>query len=615
MRPVITSSLCAVILLSPQAHVWNDKRRMLLNIQSILRFLVIFSFLLCATWPAHAADIPSADEFPVPAFDDRFSTNWYALVRTVLPPSYSVKGNFDFQKTTNALYRASRRKNVPAKALWGMVLIVTGDSQKTKDAGVQLLRDAAGKGYVPAMMNLGYLYESGKYVHLDRTETFHWFKQAADLGVPEAELLLGGCYGYGLGVAPDPFLATKYYRLSAEQTNYVAMKSLGYHLMDGIGVEKNEAEARYWSLRAAIEGGNRRAMLNLGALDSENPADTNAMQEAVKWIKQSADLGDALAADELSYYYLTGWGGVETNAASYRYWRFKAAFLGATDAQYLMGVAYRTGDGVPKDAENSLIWYGKAAAKNHPRALYDLALHYLEQKTNRASLEMANALMLRAAQIGHREAQFQCALNCWQRDSSQDCEAGREWISKAAENGWPRAEFALFQMCFNGARPSQDCPAFAKDPLEAVKWLRRAADHGNPEAQSVLAVMLIRGTSMKQNKAKAENLLWEAAGHGFGQAQNDLGFAILNGDTASDDLVEAAMWCKLALSYSTDSNVLQHATSNLAHITARLTVEQQQEADRRAHDFQMLPAPPVEPMIKDWGKNPNYQREDGQYGH
>jgi len=410
-------------------------------------------------------------------------------------------------------------------------------------------------------------------------------------------------------------MAAKYFRLSADQTNYVAMKSLGYLLMHGYGVKTNETEAESWFKRAANEGGNRRAMYNLGVIYSLKYPDTNAMAKAFKWMQQSAELGDALAAQEVANFYYRGWGGTETNLARYHYWRLKAATVGATDSQFFMGQAYRLGDGVPKDPQTSLAWYGKAAAKNHPEALYDLALHYLEDKTNRASLQMAHEFMVRAAQMGHREAQLQCALNCFRGDFGVDCESGNQWLAKAAENGWFRAEFILFQLYYNGVAPGKDCPAYRQDKIEAIKWLRRAAAHENPQAESTLAVMLIRGLDVEPDKVAAEKLLRDVAAHGFAPAQNDLGFAILNGDIASTDPEEAAMWCKLAMLHSSDPNISKRANVNLTNALARLTGDQQQDVERRVAGFQALAIPELDPKVKDWQKNPAYQQENGQFGH
>ncbi len=431
--------------------------------RKILRGLAVSAFVLAACWLTHAASIPSEDELPTHPFDGRFSTNWYASVRSALPAGYLTNVNFNFHDATNYLCQESRQGNIAAQALWGFALIVQGSSPESTNAGLQLLRGSAEKGYVPAMLNLGYLLEGDKYVRRNYDEAFHWFSRAADAGDAEAQLQSGGCYQYGLGTTPNLAMAAKYYRLSAGQTNFVAMKSLGYLLMNGYGVETNETEAQYWLMRAAKEGGNRRAMYNLGVIYSLKYPDTNAMVEGFKWMKQGAELGDALAAQELANFYYRGWGGTETNLASYRYWRIKAAMLGATDSQFFMGQACRLGDGVPKDPETSLVWYDKAAAKNHPEALYDLALHYLEDRTNRASLQLAREFMTRAAQMGHREAQYQCALSCYRGDFGLNCESGNEWLTKAAENGWSKAEFILFQLYYNGVAPGKECPAYLQE--------------------------------------------------------------------------------------------------------------------------------------------------------
>jgi TPR repeat protein len=126
---------------------------------------------------------------------------------------------------------------------------------------------------------------------------------------------------------------------------------------------------------------------------------------------------------------------------------------------------------------------------------------------------------------------------------------------------------------------------------------------------------LIRGTSMEQDKPAAEKLLRNAAAHGYGQAQNDLGFAILSGQTSTSDLVEAAMWCQLAASGLTSSNILQRAKVNLATALSRLTADQQIEVEQRVKAFQPLAAADLDPMCRDWENNPLYVQEDGRFGH
>jgi uncharacterized protein len=583
------------------------------NTSRLGRSFLLLSMAVCwLVCRAHATY--TSDANPVPA-TEILSTNWLAAAKAALPAKY-LRKELTFQQITNLLCQESDHGNNTAQGLWGFVLVVQSRSPEAANAGLALLRSSAEKGWVPAMLQLGSLFENGTYINKDYQEAFHWFGLAADHDNPEALLELGGCYHYGLGTTQNCSMAVTCYRRSAARTNYVAMKSLGFLLMNGIGVEQDAVAAKYWFTRAAKEGGNRRAMYNLGGLASRAFPDTNSNAEAFQWFKQSADLGDALACLELAHFYFNGWGVVTTNLDTYRFWLRKAATLGATDAQYRMGAAYRLGDGVPKDVESSVAWYRKAAAKNDPRALYDLALHYHEDKTNRAATMAADDFLLRAAQGGHREAQFLCAMSCFRGDvAPRDFEGGQRWLARSAENGWPRSEFCLYQLYYNGAAPAPQCPLYPKDRAAALKWLRRAAEHQHLQAEAVWAVTLIRGIDTEQNKPDAEKLLRHAAERGWPQAQNDLGFAIQNGDTRMMDFVEAAMWCRLAATQITDPGLRRRAEVNLSHVWTLLTVDQQQEVDRRVKTFRPLAVPDADPMAKGWEKKPGYEQEDGRFGH
>jgi TPR repeat protein len=127
--------------------------------------------------------------------------------------------------------------------------------------------------------------------------------------------------------------------------------------------------------------------------------------------------------------------------------------------------------------------------------------------------------------------------------------------------------------------------------------------------------MLIQGQEVARDKAAAEKLLRNAAEHGLASAQNDLGFAILNGEFAAHDETEAAMWCQLAGEHETNPSLAARAKINLANAQSKLTPEQREEASKRAANFQPLTTPEMNPIINDWRIHPNYQQEDGHFGH
>ncbi|MGH7971803.1 MAG: tetratricopeptide repeat protein, partial [Limisphaerales bacterium] len=154
------------------------------------------------------------------------STNWFAAIKEAIPSAPSM-GESNFQSITNLLCRESRRGNIAAQGLWGFFVLVQSRAPEEAATGLQLLRNSATNGFVPAMLNLGVLFEGGEYVQRDYSEAFHWFTEAAANNNPEGLLQLGGCYHYGLGTPCNLAKAADFYRRAAELTNYVAMKSLG----------------------------------------------------------------------------------------------------------------------------------------------------------------------------------------------------------------------------------------------------------------------------------------------------------------------------------------------------------------------------------------------------
>jgi TPR repeat protein len=541
------------------------------------------------------------------------ASNWIAAVKAALP-QYATRPNLRFEQMTNYLCQESQKGNTAAEALWGMALIGQSHTSEESTNGLQLLQDSAEKGYAPAMVYLGEIYENGQYIPTNYDLAFHWLSWAAAAGDADGELQLGGCYFYGLGTTQDLAKTVQLNRLAAAQTNYVAMKSLGYELMNALGTPKDMDAATYWLTRAAKEGGNRRAMLNLGSIYEAKFPDTNAMTQAFQWYQQSAELGDALGCYELAECYRYGWG-TETNVTRYREWIYNAARLGATEAQYEMGLAYQMGDGVPMDMETALIWYRKAAAKNDPSALYNMGMYYLKI-IEHPQYRQAYDYLVRSAEAGNRAAQYECAIITFVGDiGPPDFEKGKQWLTESANNGWNPAEFNLFSFYYNGIPPAAGLPNFPQDKTEAVKWLRRAAENGNFLAQSTLAVMLIQGIGMEQDTAEADKWLRNAAEHGYAQAQNDLGFAILHGDIDSADPLEAATWCQLAKAHWTNPKTQHIIDANLSGALSQLTQSQQSEVAQRVKNFQPLPIPSPNPLVKGWNKYPTYQQEDGRFGH
>lgn len=136
-----------------------------------------------------------------------------------------------------------------------------------------------------------------------------------------------------------------------------------------------------------------------------------------------------------------------------------AAEQGSADAQYLLGQAYQTGQGVAPSFDIALGWYQRAAAQGHVAAGAELGFVLFSRGDRRAAIP---------------------------------------YIEKAAASGDPRAYYLLGTAHFNGDIVKRDWPlAFAQ--------MTRASEAGLPAAHANLAQM--EAYLLASDRAKADKVL------------------------------------------------------------------------------------------------------------
>jgi TPR repeat protein len=162
------------------------------------------------------------------------------------------------------------------------------------------------------------------------------------------------------------------WRKAADKGSSAAMVELGVAYGMGIGVARDEAQARKLFERAA-EAGNPRGVSNLAALGGGGaPADPARSREL---------LGRA----------------AETNA----------------EAQYQLGVMLSEGSGGEKDEVAARAMFEKAAAQNHPAALERMGTFTAEGRGGPKDASAAKAYYERAAALGDEDAKKALArLRC-----------------------------------------------------------------------------------------------------------------------------------------------------------------------------------------------------------
>jgi TPR repeat protein len=180
------------------------------------------------------------------------------------------------------------------------------------------------------------------------------------------------------------------------------------------------------------------------------------------------------------------------------------AQAGDAQAQYLLGVAYNRGDGVPQDYAQAALWYRRAADQGDVNAQYNLGVVYgLGQGVPQDSVQAA------------------------------------AWTRKAADQGDASAQYNLGTYYSIGQGVPQDY-------AQTVFWTRKAADQGLAEAQEGLGLLYHNGQGVPLDYAQAATWWRKAAEQGLADAQYELGLLCFMGRGVPQDNAESYFWLDLA---------------------------------------------------------------------
>ena len=252
---------------------------------------------------------------------------------------------------------------------------------------------------------------------------------------------------------------------------------------------------------------------------------------------------------------------------------------GDADAQYIRGLMYATGLGVPQDDAEAVRWYRLAAEQGLAGAQYNLGFMYGQGRGVPQDDAEAVRWYRLAAEQGNTDAQsnlgFRYATGLGV--PQDDAEAVR-WYRRAAEQGDAYAQDGLGLMYGQGRGVPQD-------DAEAVRWFRLAAEQGNTGAQFYLGVAYANGEGVPQDDAEAVRWYRQAAEQGNTGAQFYLGLSYGQGRGVPQDDVTAHMWLNLAASRSTGED-RERAVKARDAVAERLTPEGRSEAQRLAREWQ-----------------------------
>lgn len=265
----------------------------------------------------------------------------------------------------------------------------------------------------------------------------------------------------------------------------------------------------------------------------------------------------------------------------------KTANSGNAHAQYVLGILYQHGRGVPQDGRKAVEWYMKAADRGETAAANNLGYLYYTGKAG-VPVDYSRAFhwYLKAVQTDQSDSWRNSVA--WSnlgnmyflgRGVGKDDAKAADCFRNGAEKGNPFAQSNLGYLYEHGLGVKQDL-------AQAKQWYEKAAKQGYPFAERNLAVMYETGQGTMRDYSEALKWYTDAAQHGSSFAQYKLGRIYERALGVPRDLVEAYKWYTLASAQGDKG-----ADENMKRLQTVLSPPQIDDAKKRAAAFAPVKAP------------------------
>ena len=319
-------------------------------------------------------------------------------------------------------------------------------------------------------------------------EEFSAVKAKAEAGDAQAQYVLGMAYRDGNGVLENDELAVRWYRKAAEQGNASAQNALGVVYGLGRGVEKDPAEAVRWYRQAAKQG-NDAAMFNLGASYYNGQGVPTDLVQAYAWFVSAEHAGNAPAKEAVT--------------------RMKSELKFDREVvEGMLAVArkYASGQDIPANMPEAIVWYRKAADAGFSAAAWDLSKMYAEGKGVTKDPAEASLWRQKAIAAEYAPALFETGLALWKGEGvSQNRSEAAQWFARAARQGYAPAMQNLAVMYGSG-------DGVQKDLITSYMWFLLADLNGSPTAKPGIEMISKELTPKQIEKARERARQFHFAG-------------------------------------------------------------------------------------------------------
>lgn len=231
---------------------------------------------------------------------------------------------------------------------------------------------------------------------------------AANAGNEEAAAMLGPAYFTGSnGFEKNMTEAAKWLPHAVEKDNATAMAQLGFLLLNGTGVAKDEAKGVELIQRSA-QANDPTGLYYLGLMNMQGIGTAANPTEGVRLLTQAAQAQQPDAMKALGDAYRDGQG-VTANATEALSWYDRAGAAGVASASYAAAQLHEKGRGVPRDMTRAMDLYRQAADKGHGPSMYRLSQAYFNGVGVKKSNDEGMSWLTKASDAAEPEAMRELA--------------------------------------------------------------------------------------------------------------------------------------------------------------------------------------------------------------
>ncbi|MFT5796424.1 MAG: TPR repeat protein [Candidatus Azotimanducaceae bacterium] len=322
----------------------------------------------------------------------------------------------------------------------------------------------------------------------------------------------------------------------------LAQYRYGRILVEGRGGAADITQGIKW-LQKSVDQNHAEAATLLARVLLSIPAPNRDPERSATLFSNAAARGNAEAQYYLGLFYKTGQGGIAQDEIAAFNWFLAGSEGGNKEAQFELARAYSQGSGTTQNNTESLRWLTESANNGQTDAEYSLAAAYDTGAGVGQSDAEAAEWFHRAAESGHILSQRDLGTKYLQGNSALKPDAAKalRWLEAAAKAGDPGAMYNLAVSYAAGT-------TLPKDDTKAFSFFQNASDRKLPRATLALAGMVEagRGTTASLEKAIP---LYELAGQ-QGSSKAALRLAALTISGALDDVAtpyQATPWVMTAV--------------------------------------------------------------------